>query len=208
MKFNKLTFLEFTESKQTSTSRKRKMAAFQCECGDIKVYDFYSVKCSHTKQCFQCARSSASLKRKTHGLIKHPLYGRWQDMKNRCYNKNLDRYSSYGGRGIQVCQEWIDSFENYYNWCIDNGWEKGLSVDRIDVNGNYEPANCRVITLADQHYNKRNTLYISIDNKKYSLAKLLRDNNLSHKYALIHKQLKQGWEFKRHIEKYNIQLID
>jgi hypothetical protein len=125
-------------------------------------------------------------------------------MKNRCRNKKTDRFKSYGGRGISVCQEWSNNFQSYFDWCISNGWVKGMSVDRIDVNGNYDPSNCRIIPLKDQHYNKRNTYYVEVDGEKHSLSMLLRDNNISNKYSVIWIQLKKGWDFKRHIEKYNI----
>lgn len=206
MKFNRLQLVEYTEPKIRINGSSRVMAIFVCDCGNEKVYDFYSVKSGHTKQCIDCARKSAARSRKTHGLIKHPLYRKWQDMKNRCRNEKVDRYPSYGGRGISVCKEWEDDFQVYYDWCMANGWEKGLSVDRIDVDGNYEPSNCRIVTLAEQHYNKRNTYYVTIDGEKYSLSKLLLDNGLSHKYKLIWLQLKQGWKIERHIEKYNLKV--
>jgi hypothetical protein len=177
-----------------------------CDCGNKTIQITYSVRSGKRKECPECANKSRAKNISTHGLIKHPLYRNWQDMKNRCRNPNTDRYNSYGGRGIVVCKQWDKDFKAYHDWCVSNGWKKGMSVDRIDVNGNYEPANCRIIPIQDQHYNKRNTYYVEVDGNKYSLSMLLRDNNLSNKYALIWLQLKKGWDFNRHIEKYNIKL--
>ena len=82
------------------------------------------------------------------GLSHHPLYSTWQCMKKRCYYKKDSRYSIYGGKGITVCDEWMD-FPTFYDWAISHGWEPGLTIDRIDHNGNYEPSNCRFLTRSD-----------------------------------------------------------
>lgn len=90
-----------------------------------------------------------------HGLTKTSLYGRWANMKSRCDNENHPDWSDYGGRGIFVCQEWSDSFEAFYKWAIENGYDKNLSIDRIDNDGIYEPANCRWATRFQQMQNTR-----------------------------------------------------
>lgn len=92
---------------------------------------------------------------KKHGLYKHPLYKRWMSMRNRCNNPNHNGYHNYGGRGISVCAEW-DDFSAFVSWSEANGWEPGLVLDRTDVNGNYEPSNCRWIT---QKRNCNNTRF-------------------------------------------------
>lgn len=93
-----------------------------------------------------------------HGLRKHPLYNVWWNMKTRCYRKNYKQYKDWGGRGIRVCEKWINNFVSFYNWAIKNGHAKGLVIDRIDNNGNYEPSNCRFVTRAISGQNKRNIL--------------------------------------------------
>lgn len=77
-------------------------------------------------------------------------------MKERCYNKNAANYRNYGGRGISICNDWLNSFESFRNWAIENGYSDSLSIDRINVDGNYEPPNCRWATQKEQNNNKRN----------------------------------------------------
>ena len=83
-------------------------------------------------------------------------------MVNRCTRPNATSYSIYGGRGIKVCDEWGDSFETFCEWAVTNGYEEGLTLDRIDVNGNYEPSNCRFVDRKFQGRNRRITLYVTV----------------------------------------------
>jgi hypothetical protein len=81
-----------------------------------------------------------------HGLSSHKLYEVWCNIKRRCYGTIKPDYKHYGGRGIKVCDEWLNSFLSFYNFCISKNWKEGLEIDRIDVNGNYEPSNCQLIS--------------------------------------------------------------
>lgn len=97
--------------------------------------------------------------RKNYWVVKHDmsytnLYRRWRDMKSRCFNPNNCNYKHYGGRGITVCDEWLD-FNNFKVWALNHGYSKELSIDRIDNNGNYEPNNCRWVTHNIQCINMR-----------------------------------------------------
>ncbi|WAX23877.1 HNH endonuclease [Latilactobacillus phage TMW 1.1397 P1] len=78
-------------------------------------------------------------------------------MKQRCNNPKVKGYKNWGGRGILVCDEWKDSFYSFYLWATNNGYNHGLTIDRIDVDGNYEPSNCRWVTMKVQANNKRNS---------------------------------------------------
>ena len=90
-----------------------------------------------------------------HGYSYTLLYKRWLEMRQRCSNKNNQRYKNYGGRGISVCDEWLDSAPIFIEWALDNGWKKGLCIDRINNDGNYEPDNCRFVTQKQSSYNKQ-----------------------------------------------------
>lgn len=90
------------------------------------------------------------------------IYSKWCGMKTRCFNHKDLNYKNYGGRGITICKEWLD-FEIFYDWSLENGWEKGYSIERKDVNGNYCPENCCWIPLIEQAKNKRTTIYAELN---------------------------------------------
>lgn len=97
-----------------------------------------------------------------HGESGTKLNRKWKKMKERCYNTNCERYKNYGGRGITVCEEW-QGFIPFRDWALANGYEEGLSIDRINNDGNYEPSNCRWVTMAEQNRNTSRTVRITID---------------------------------------------
>ena len=107
-----------------------------------------------------------------HGLSKTRLHRIWHSMYCRCYYPSTNQYKNYGGKGIKVCEEWkhIEGFINFYNWAMNNGYEKNLTLDRIDNNKNYCPSNCRWITKAEQQFNKTNTRYFEYNGQKKCLA--------------------------------------
>lgn len=106
---------------------------------------------------------------KTHGMRGSRLYNIWTQMHQRCTNQKLDHYDRYGGRGISVCDEWIH-FEVFAEWAMKNSYKDGLSIDRIDVNGNYEPRNCKWSTDIEQQRNKRTNRFITIKGETKTVA--------------------------------------
>lgn len=90
------------------------------------------------------------------------LYTLWQTMIHRCEDKKRAKYNDYGGRGISVCKEWHDP-NVFMDWAFENGYEEGLQIDRINNDGNYEPSNCRWVTLKENTRNRRNTVYLTIN---------------------------------------------
>lgn len=87
--------------------------------------------------------------KKKHGIAKHPLYQIWKNIHQRCYNPEHRSYKWYGAKGIMMCDLWKNDCKSFYKWAINNNWEKGLEVDRIDPNAGYSPENCRLVCHAE-----------------------------------------------------------
>lgn len=124
----------------------------KCDCGNETVVTGSNLRSGNTKSC-------GCLSGTTHGMTHTRLYHVWGGMIQRCTNPNAAKYSYYGGRGIRVCDEWCNSFVAFYEWAMANGYDPELpwykcTIDRIDVNGNYEPANCRWVDMKTQNNNK------------------------------------------------------
>jgi hypothetical protein len=107
---------------------------------------------------------------KIHGLRKTRLYGVWNTMKQRCYNKNCGKYPEYGGRGITVCGEWLNDFKKFYDWAMASGYREGLTIDRIDNDGDYSPENCRFATMKEQNNNRRDNVLITVGGATKTIA--------------------------------------
>lgn len=114
----------------------------------------------------------------THGLSSHPLYRKWAGMITRTTNKKESHYKNYGGRGIVVCEEWKNNFMDFYEWSVENGWKQGLTIDRINVNGNYEPKNCQWITMSENTMKDKNSTYI-INSKQKEICDLYKNTHIT-----------------------------
>lgn len=112
-------------------------------------------------------------KYKNPNIVNSRYYSIWRGMKRRCYEESNKDYVRYGGRGIRVCDEWLDKdcgFINFYKWAVSNGYDNSLTLDRIDVNGNYEPGNCRWVTVKQQNVNTRVNRYITYNGETKALS--------------------------------------
>lgn len=110
--------------------------------------------------------------------IENPIYKKWRWIKNRLFMPSCDRYKNYAERGITICKEWLD-FENFYYWAINNGYKDGLSIERIDVNGNYEPSNCIWIPMEEQAKNRTTSIWEYYKGKKMILTDIAREEGVS-----------------------------
>lgn len=127
------------------------------------------------------------------------LWGIWNGMKRRCLSECDERYHQYGGRGITIDSSWLESFDNFVEWALSNGYEDGLTIERIDVNGNYCPENCKWISLREQASNKRDTIWVDYHGRHVQLRKLCIERGL--KYDSIHNRIMtMGWDAERAID--------
>lgn len=130
----------------------------QCECGNLVSVKRCRLLDGKTKSC-GCLRKKITAERKTtHGLCHTRLNAIWHKMKSRCYSKTSDKYKHYGARGIKICEDWLKDFKSFYDWSLSNGYKDDLTIDRIDVNGDYCPQNCRWITQTQQTKNTTRTI--------------------------------------------------
>lgn len=147
----------------------------KCDCGKECIVKASSVKSGTTSSCGCLAHDILMERNCKHNCVYLPIYKCYHNMISRCTNKNTTHYKDYGGRGIKICDEWLDKdfgFKNFYDWAMKNGYNEELTIDRIDFNGNYEPNNCRWATIKQQANNKRNNVFVEYDGKKYSIAEL------------------------------------
>jgi hypothetical protein len=134
-------------------------------------------------------------------ITKSRIYSTWHNMKSRCYNPNTQHYNHYGGRGIIVCDEWKNSFQAFHKWAIENGYRDDLTIDRIDVNGNYEPSNCRWVDMYCQNNNTSKNRYITHNGETKTAAEWARQYGINTR--LFSTRMRRGWRFERAINPNN-----
>lgn len=150
-----------------------------CDCGNRVKATASSLISGNTKSC-GCLHREQLLNRITkHGHCGEKLYSVWQGIKRRCKNPNTKDYAIYGGRGIHICPEWDTSYSAFREWAFQNGYREGLSIDRIDTNGNYEPSNCRWATILEQSHNKRNNFNLTYEGKTMTESEWAREKGIS-----------------------------
>lgn len=165
----------------------------RCDCGNISSVLSCALVSGHTKSCGCIVREMSSIP-KSHGLCNTKEHAIWKAMRQRCNNSNASNYKYYGGRGIKVCKEW-DDFSNFYEWCNKNGFKEGLTLDRIDTNGDYCPENCRWADALTQCNNKRNNHKVKYNGAYLSLMQLERLSGIGH--STIGYRLKSGWTVRQ-----------
>lgn len=163
----------------------------KCDCGNIKNARASSLVYGAVKSCGCYQRECTSEANRKHGESGTRLYKIWKHMKGRCLCKNDKDYSLYGGRGISICENWEKSYENFRSWAIQSGYSEKLTLDRVDVDGDYSPENCRWATVKEQANNKRTNIYVTLGNETHTLSEWGEINGIS--YATIDKRRRYGW---------------
>lgn len=193
-KIGRLTVIEYGGYKQYA-KRIENLWKCKCECGNEKIVSETTLKRNANASCGCYKREKVSKSLMKHSFTKHPLYKIWRGIKTRCFNSNSKSYERYGGRGITMCNEWSNNAASFCQWSLDNGYKKGLSIDRIDNDGNYEPNNCRWVDKFVQANNKRNNHKVLYNGEIYSLNELERLTGLDHR--LIGNRLERGWDIEK-----------
>lgn len=152
----RVTFLRKTEKRGSGGSV---IWACRCECGIEFETRAHTIVSGHTKSCgclsFENKSKTCIERNTTHGMSwKTKIYGVWCGMRRRCTDPKFKSFKDYGGRGIQVCSEWLD-YKTFHDWAVTHGYQEGLELDRRDNNGSYSPDNCRFVTRLENARNKR-----------------------------------------------------
>ena len=202
--FGRLTVVE----RGPNDKHKRAQWWCRCSCDDqqLVLKRGNDLQSNRVQSC-GCWRSESTVIRSTsHGETNTRLYQIWHNMKNRCYNQNDPYYECYGGRGITVCDEWKESYENFSSWAICNGYNDTLTIERKNVDGNYCSENCTWATQRTQANNRRNNHYITYNGERHTIAEweiILKLNT-----GTIKNRIKLGWDtdkiFNTPIKKYKL----
>lgn len=202
-RFGRLTVLRISK-KVPSGKRLRYYWLCLCDCGNLKEVRTDGLTKGLTKSC-GCLKKEQDKTNLTkfhrHKMSNTRLYHVWQKMKDRCLNPNAPCYDRYGGRGIGICEEWLE-VDNFLKWALEKGYKEGLQIDRIDNNGMYAPNNCRWVTARDNCRNRRSNIYVNFHGRTVTLKEL--SEIIGVKYTCIrarYRRGKRGKELIRPVEK-------
>ena len=193
-RFGMWTVLKLFEKKKEGT-----YWTCQCDCGNVSNVHGGNLVAGRSKNCGCQKGKQVALRCAKHNGSRTRLYSIYNGIKARCFNKNNPAFYRYGGRGITMCEEWRNSFDSFKKWSYDNGYDEKLSIDRIDVDGNYEPNNCRWATPKEQGNNTRKNISFQIENQKVNLSQLCNEANM--KYSTVYYRIKHGLSIKDALDK-------
>ncbi len=184
-------FSDLLVKKRIPEKGKKTKNLCECSCGNKVIVTSSNLATGHTKSCGCIV--------KKHGLShKERLYNIWIGMRQRCRDSNSPDYHKYGERGIVVCKEWNESYLSFREWAMSHGYGDSLSIDRKDVNGNYEPDNCRWANMIEQNNNLRSNRLIEYKGNIHTLAEWAKILDIP--YKLIKQRFHRGWSFNRIVE--------
>ena len=193
MRFGKL----YVIRREGLTSDKKHAYLCRCDCGTERIFSGGNLRMGHSRSCGCVSKQRIGQLNFSHGLYKHPLYKVWYNIIKRCTQPQNQAYKNYGGRGIKI---FFTCFEDFYNFAINNGWAKGLEIDRIDNDGPYSRDNCRFVTRAENSRNTRKNLLVThpVTGARKCAAEWSRE--LGGQMNLVSKRITQrGWSPERAI---------
>lgn len=177
----------------------------RCDCGNVCYADSYQIKNSLKKSC-GCSRcdniiqSNISRSKYPQEVRKERLYRIWKGMYSRTHYKSQAQYKDYGERGIIICPEWENDFLTFREWALNNGYSDDLTIDRIDVNGNYEPDNCRWIPKCEQTKNQRSNIIIEYNGEKHIASEWADICGIPH--STLYKRINKGYDTEHLLKEY------
>ena len=188
MKFNRLTAIKEIGRNKSNQS----LWLFKCDCGKEKILERYAVISGRTKSCgcYSYENLKTGNNRRTHGMCGTRIHRIWKAMRTRC-NAPIDskNWKWYSSKNIKVCKEW-DSFEAFYKWSMENGYDDTLTIDRIDSNKDYEPSNCRWVSWSEQANNKAMTRHVTYKGETHTMREWSNITGLS--YAALNQRYWNG----------------
>ena len=181
-RYGKLVVLNLDENQENG---KDKRWICRCDCGNEAEVQGRFLRKGLIVSCGCYHKEKAEFINKKHGKSRTRIYNILCTMKNRCYLQSDEKYPEYGGRGIKICDEWMGEhgFESFIKWAEENGYKQNLTIERIDVDGNYEPSNCRWATPKEQMQNTRRSRYVKYDGEIYSISELADKLNITYMTA-------------------------
>lgn len=205
-KFGRLRVIERAENRVTKGGNTKVMWKCQCDCGKSVIVSASDLKSGDTRSCGCFHKELLSSMAKTHGLSKSKIRTVWRNMIARCENPKCSAYKNYGGRGITVCQEWHD-LETFAKWAFENGYDenaghKECTIERKDVNGNYEPSNCVWVSMKEQSRNRRNNNIIEYNGEKKTIAEWAEVVGITYS-GLRNRIYERGWSIEKAITTKN-----
>lgn len=207
MRFGKLTAIKLDHKEQIYCNGIkrgfREYWLFKCDCGNEKVIQKNTVVRGESQSCGCHKKEVCGDVHRKHGLRQTSLYSTWKGIKNRCYNRNANNYKNYGAKNIKMCPEWKDDFTSFYNWAINNGYKDNESqdynekytIERIDVNKDYSPENCKWIKFKEQVVNKSNHAYLTYNGQTKYYAEWEKEFNLPK--GTIRGRLRNNWSIEK-----------
>ena len=197
--YERLTVIKRVDDYISPSGNRKVQWLCKCECGKEVIVTGNNLKNGNSKSCGCYNRELLTKMNLTHNASNTRLYHIWSCMKDRCYNPKNKKYKDYGGRGIAICDEWINDFEAFANWAYDNGYIENVprgecTIDRIDVNSNYCQQNCRWVNQKVQSNNKRNNHYITYNGETHTVTEW--NNILGYKKGVLSRRIFSGWSIE------------
>lgn len=207
-RFEKLVVIEILPVYISPGGKRTRKLKCKCDCGGFITTRLDTLKSGRSKSCGCISKQRLEEGRNKHGLHLHPLYKRWTTMKQRCYNPNNPEYPHYGARGVKVCDEWFNDVSSFIKWCLDNGWKKGLEIDKdiiprkLNIPGLlYSPEMCSIVTPEINTNNRSITVFVEHNGEKLCISDWSKKTGIPR--DRIHDRYTKGWSSEKILDPTN-----